>query len=74
MSQSPVFIGIDVSKNRLDVAVRPTAETFTSPNDDSGIDALVERITALKPKLIVLEAAFLGKGRVRYMWITFAKP
>ena len=50
------FVGIDVSKATLDVAVRPTGETWTSANAPDGIDALVARIAALAPTLVVLEA------------------
>ena len=53
---TPVFVGIDVSKATLDVAVRPTGETWTSANATDGIDALVARIVALAPALVVLEA------------------
>ncbi len=50
------FIGIDVSKARLDVAVRPSGEAWQRSNDEAGIAALVERLQALAPQLIVLEA------------------
>lgn len=53
---TPVFVGIDVSKATLDVAVRPTGEAWTSANAPEGIDALVARIAALSPALVVLEA------------------
>jgi transposase len=49
-------VGIDVAKATLDIAVRPTAETWSAPNDATGIDALVTRLEALAPTLIVLEA------------------
>jgi transposase len=51
------FIGIDVSKRQLDVAVRPTGETWSVTNDAAGIAALVERLRADGGvRLIVLEA------------------
>src|SRR5712691_12616791 len=56
MVPSPLFVGIDVAKATLDIAVRPTAETWSAPNDAPGIDALVMRLGALAPTLIVLEA------------------
>jgi len=52
----PVFVGIDVSKMRLDVAVRPTDAVWTSSNDDVGVAALVRSLVALAPQLVVLEA------------------
>ena len=53
---APIFIGIDVSKARLDVAMRPLAEKLSVSNDEAGIKALVKRLSELKPVLIVLEA------------------
>ena len=51
-----VFVGIDVSKDALDVAVRPAAPGWRATNDDAGIHALVRRVRDLAPALIVLEA------------------
>ncbi len=51
-----INIGIDVSKDRLDVAVRPTGECFSVTNDDDGCAELRKRIAKLKkPERIVLE-------------------
>jgi transposase len=51
-----IFVGIDVSKARLDVALRPSGEQWGSPNDEAGIAELVERMRPLAPALIVLDA------------------
>jgi transposase len=48
--------GIDVSKDRLDVAVRPSGERFAVPRTGVGLDDLAARLKVLKPNLIVLEA------------------
>lgn len=56
MTQTGVFVGIDVSKNALEVALRPSAARWTVANDEAGIATLVERLRALPPTLIVLEA------------------
>ena len=48
--------GIDVSKDRLDVAVRPSGQRFVVSRTGAGIDDLVARLKVLKPDLIVLEA------------------
>ena len=57
MMQPPeLFIGIDVSKTRLDGAARPTGLTFQQPNDPQGIAAVVALLTPLQPAVIVLEA------------------
>jgi transposase len=49
-------VGIDVSKDRLDVAVRPSGETFAVERNASGIDRLIDRLQALSPAVIALEA------------------
>jgi transposase len=54
-SEDP-YIGIDVSKDRLDIAVRPTEDTWSVANDASGIPEVVQRLAQLHPKLVVLEA------------------
>jgi transposase len=51
-----MFIGIDVSKARLDVYVRPGGESFAVNRDSEGIEALIARVSALGPSLVVLEA------------------
>jgi transposase len=51
-----VFVGIDVSKQQLDIAVRPSGETWTVSHDEAGVSALVTRLGTLTPTLIVLEA------------------
>lgn len=56
MTSVPCFIGIDVAKAQLDIAVRPTDAQWTSPHDEAGISALVARLQALQPTLVVLEA------------------
>jgi transposase len=56
MSQE-LFIGIDVSKATLDVAVLPTKESWSVPNTEHGIGDLVERLRRLPaPTLVLMEA------------------
>jgi transposase len=52
----PCFVGIDVAKARFDIAVRPRGEQWTAAHDATGIAALVDRLVALAPTLVVLEA------------------
>ena len=49
-------VGIDVSKDRLDVHLRPSGEAFAVARDGKGLEQLVERLVALDPALIVVEA------------------
>ncbi|SFD80561.1 transposase [Bosea sp. CRIB-10] len=51
-----VIVGIDVSKDRLDVAVRPGREAFFVRRDGDGIAALIERLGPLGPAAIAVEA------------------
>ena len=51
-----MFIGIDVAKAELVVGVRPTGSGWTAANDAAGVRDLVDRLRALSPTLIVLEA------------------
>jgi len=50
------FVGIDVSKARLDGHVRPDGGTFAEANDPEGIAAVVARLLARPPALVVVEA------------------
>jgi transposase len=50
------FVGIDVSKRWLDVAIRPDGESLRVAHTDEGIAGLIARIENLSPALIVLEA------------------
>lgn len=50
------FVGIDVAKQQLDVALRPSGERFKVPHDEQGLTVLVSRLRAQQPTLIVLEA------------------
>src|SRR5215207_11064033 len=56
MDKAPVFVGIDVSKRRLDLHLRPAGESFTIDYDEVEVAALVERLLLLEPTLVVLEA------------------
>ena len=56
MTPAPCYVGIDVAKARLDVAVRPGGEIWSATNDAAGITALVARLHELQPALVVLEA------------------
>jgi len=51
-----IVVGIDVSKNRLDVHVAPSEEVFCEVNDAAGVEKLVGRLAKLSPALVALEA------------------
>ena len=51
-----IVVGIDVSKQRLDVAVLPTGEMFVVSRDAEGLDALIAKLTPLAPAAVAVEA------------------
>lgn len=66
MNTTTIFVGIDVSKAQLDLAIRPRDEAMALPNDLAGIEAVITRLRHLQPALVVLEATGgLERGVVR---------
>ena len=51
-----ITVGIDVSKDRLDVAVRPSGEAFAVERNAAGLEQLTIRLRELAPQVIALEA------------------
>jgi transposase len=51
-----IFVGIDVSKDRLDVHVRPSGESFVVSRDGKGLEVVIDRLRAFGPRLIAVEA------------------
>jgi len=59
MDPAPLYTGIDVSKDRLDIALRPVSDAFSFSNDDPGIAqtvTLLADLSRLVGTLVVLEA------------------
>lgn len=65
MEEPSLYVGIDVSSEHLDVAVRPTGEVWQAAHNAQGITGLVERMQELKPRLLVVEAAVVNPRHVR---------
>ena len=57
MEQEATYVGIDVAKAQVDVAVRPTDDRWESPNDDAGVSKLISQLMTLEPALVLLEAS-----------------
>jgi len=51
-----IIVGIDVSKDRLDVALRPSGEIFAVERNSAGLGLLVARLKDLSPRIVALEA------------------
>ena len=56
MEQESTYVGIDVAKAQVDVAVRLTGQTWTITYDDAGVQELVSQLKTLEPALVLLEA------------------
>lgn len=54
--QAERFVGVDVSKAMLEVAVRPTGERWSAQNEETGVGELVKALEKIAPTLIVIEA------------------
>ena len=52
---SGIYVGIDVSKESLDVAVVPSGEKWQYPNTEAGLNKLIGKLGKLSPALIVME-------------------
>ena len=57
MDQQDTYVGIDVAKAQLDVAVRPTDDGWEAPHDEAGISKLVCQLKTLQPVMVLLEAS-----------------
>jgi transposase len=56
METELLFVGIDVAKEHLDLAVRPTQETWQVPHHHQSIQEMIPHLQGLQPALVVLEA------------------
>lgn len=56
MGIAGTFVGIDVSKDRLDVHVHPSGEAFACMRDAEGLDQLLAQLAPLNPTLVAIEA------------------
>ena len=56
MSQEPIYVGLDVSKERIDIAARPTGTSWSVSYDSDGVDDLVAQLKDLKPAGVITES------------------
>ena len=57
MEQESIYVGIDVAKAQVDVAIRPTDDRWEVPHDETGVRQLVSRLKTLEPVMVLLEAS-----------------
>ena len=55
MDQETTYVGIDVAKAQLDVAVRPSGDSWEVPHDEAGVRQLVSHLKALEPVTVLLD-------------------
>ena len=55
MEQETTYVGIDVAKNRVDIAVRPTGKSWGVTYDETKVAALVAQLQTLQPASVILE-------------------
>lgn len=53
---SQVYVGLDVSKDQIEVAIRPGGTQWQVTNDERGVAQLVTQLQAFTPRLVILEA------------------
>lgn len=56
MSQEPIYIGMDVAKDQIDVALRPTGRSWSVQYDESGVSELVTQLCRLAPATVLTES------------------
>lgn len=56
MGLEGIYVGIDVAKAKVDVAVRPTGQRWVVSYDEAGVGELVSQMGDLSPTLVLLEA------------------
>ena len=47
--ENKVYVGIDVSKDKVDIALFPDGETWTVAQDEAGLEELVRKLKKIKP-------------------------
>jgi transposase len=55
-TQTPQYVGIDISKAHLDIGISSGGEGWRETNTGDGIERVVEKVKGVQPELIVLEA------------------
>ena len=56
MKRAPTYVGIDVAKDRVDIAVRPTGQSWSASYEEEEMEILVARLQVLEPAAVILEA------------------
>lgn len=68
--ENKVYVGIDVSKDKLDLAIRPDGQEWSEGQDDASLERLVRKLKDIAPALVVLEATGGYEARVAALLAT----
>ena len=68
MEQEPIYVGIDVAKAQVDVAVRPTDDRWEVSHDETGVRQLVSQLKALEPVMVFWRLRAAWKCRWWLPW------
>ena len=74
MEQESIYVGVDVSKAQMDVAIRPSDDSWVVANDDSGLRQLVSRLKPLEPHMVVLELPLVAVLAVEELPVVVVNP
>ncbi|MFZ9886547.1 MAG: IS110 family transposase [Myxococcota bacterium] len=53
---SSIIVGVDVAKKHIDIYVEPVGERFRADLNDASLPTIVERMAAMRPEMVVMEA------------------
>ena len=56
MKQEETYVGIDVAKERVDIATRPRGDVWSVDYDEQAVSELVSSLLAMEPTMVLLEA------------------
>lgn len=73
MKKQAVYVGIDVSKRKLNLATFPSNEEWETSNDDEGIAEIVKKMKRKKVELVILEPTGGMKDRLCWhcIWLKY---
>ena len=56
MKEELTYVGIDIAKEWVDVAIRPSGRSWSLPYDDTEMEELVRQLQEVMPAAVILEA------------------
>ena len=69
-----MFVGIDISKHKLDVTLGKNGEFFSIPYNDQQIHSLIQKLLNIKPKIILLESTGGLENKLVHLLLQYKLP